>query len=94
MGWLRHKQASCQLNYHEWYRSVAPHEIVEQQRRRWKIKLFTKEMVECLHLIFWPGRQKRVPCHTTKLELNQTVRIYWVPLLEQCNDSTERTYRK
>jgi hypothetical protein len=31
---------------------------------------FSKETVECLNLIFWPGRQRRVHCHTAKLQLN------------------------
>jgi hypothetical protein len=42
---------------------------------------FSKETVEYLHLIFWPGSQRRVHCHTVKLEPNQRVTIDWVPLL-------------
>jgi hypothetical protein len=42
---------------------------------------FFGEVVECMHLIFWSGSQRRVHCHTAKSELNQRVTINWVPLL-------------
>jgi hypothetical protein len=31
---------------------------------------FSKETVEYLHLIFWPGSQRKVHCHTAKSEGN------------------------
>jgi hypothetical protein len=34
-----------------------------------------KETLECWHLIFWPKSQRRVQCHTPKLEPNQRVTI-------------------
>jgi hypothetical protein len=44
---------------------------------------FSKEPVECLHVIFWPGSQRRFHCHTAKPEPNQRATIVWVPLLEK-----------
>jgi hypothetical protein len=32
-------------------------------------------------MIFWPRSQRRVHCHTAKLEPNWWVTIDWVPLL-------------
>jgi hypothetical protein len=52
--------------------------------RRGRIKqtfAFSKETVECLHLIFWPGSQRRVHCRTAKPEANRRVTIDRVPLL-------------
>jgi hypothetical protein len=43
--------------------------------------VFFKEMVECLQLIFWPGSQRRIHCHTAKPELNRRVATDWVPFL-------------
>jgi hypothetical protein len=43
--------------------------------------LYNKEIFECQHLIFWPGSQGRVHCHTTKLEPNWRVSVDEVPLL-------------
>jgi hypothetical protein len=58
------------------------YESMKKQWRKWKIKLhFLKKTVGCLHLIFWPGSQRRVHCHTAKLEPNQRVAIDGVPLL-------------
>jgi hypothetical protein len=28
--------------------------------------VFFEEMMECVHLIFWPGSQRSVHCHTAK----------------------------
>jgi hypothetical protein len=42
---------------------------------------FSKETVECLHLIFWPGSPRRVHCRTAKPEPNRRVTIDRDPLL-------------
>jgi hypothetical protein len=42
--------------------------------------VYYKEMVEFLYLIFWPGSQRRVHCHTAKPEPNRRVTIDRVPL--------------
>jgi hypothetical protein len=43
--------------------------------------VYYKETVGSQHLIFWPGSQRRVHCHTAKPESDQRVSICWVPLL-------------
>jgi hypothetical protein len=43
--------------------------------------VFKKKTVEYQHLIFQPGSQRRVHCHTIKPEPNQRVSINQVPLL-------------
>jgi hypothetical protein len=35
----------------------------------------TREVVECLHLIFWPGIQRRLHCHTAKQEPHWRMKI-------------------
>jgi hypothetical protein len=40
------------------------------------------QAVECLHLIFWPGNQRRFHCHTAKPEPDRRVTINRVPLQE------------
>jgi hypothetical protein len=44
---------------------------------------FSKETVECLHLILWPGSKRKVHCHTAKLETNRRVTIDRVSLLDE-----------
>jgi hypothetical protein len=51
--------------------------------------VFSKETVECLHVIFWPGSQRRFHCHTAKLEPNWRVIIDWVPLLVTADFSSQ-----
>jgi hypothetical protein len=43
--------------------------------------VYYKDTVECRYVIFWPGNQRRVHCHTAKLEPNQSVATDWVLLL-------------
>jgi hypothetical protein len=58
--------------------------------KKLKIKLFSKETVEWLHLIFWPGSQRRVHCHTARPEPNRMVTVDRVLLLVlvlvKCNE--------
>jgi hypothetical protein len=41
--------------------------------------VYYKETVKCWHLIFWPGSQRMVHCHTAKLGPNQRVTINQAP---------------
>jgi hypothetical protein len=45
--------------------------------------VYYKETVECQHLIFWPGSQGSIRCHTAKLEPNQRVRINEASFLDK-----------
>jgi hypothetical protein len=55
-----------QVSHHFQAGKVAPHEPMKQQWRKWKIRLFSEEMVGCLHPILWPGSEWRFHFHTEK----------------------------
>jgi hypothetical protein len=42
--------------------------------------VFSKEVVECLHLILFLASQRKVHGHTAKPELNRRITVDWVPL--------------
>jgi hypothetical protein len=68
---LHHKQACYRLSYRRQQRKRLFRKTYKQ-RRTSKIKLcvYSKETTKCRHLIFWPGSQRRVFCHTTKSDSN------------------------
>jgi hypothetical protein len=81
-GYPHHRHTCYQLSYNSELKEVFFY---------WTYKVTVKKVgntvvyynktVECLHLIFWPRSQRRVHCHTAKLEPNRWVTIDWVPLL-------------
>jgi hypothetical protein len=71
-----------QLSYHIQLKGDVFYDTYEVTMKKMENKIvYYKETVECQHLIFWPGSQRRVHCHTAKTELNWRATIDRVPSL-------------
>jgi hypothetical protein len=75
------RQKRYQLNYCEEQKTAYFYDTYEPTAKKVQNKiLYYKETVECRHLIFWPGSQRRVHCHTANPEPNRRVAVDGVTL--------------
>jgi hypothetical protein len=87
----QHKQTQYQLNYQTMY-VHSSYETSEVTMKKVENKIvYYKGTMQWQHLIFWPGNHRRVHCHTTKLEQNQSVLINRIPLVIHGNISCVRS---